>query len=146
MNFKAEYLINRYGQNMVSYNEVLSFFNHLDQDEQNAFFYLLLNLIVQSECTQEDVPLAIEENNLKPTYTPCVLLMKSVKIFNLKKIINLPDSEHQKVLLLLLGLFKQGYKRRFEQERNSPTKWWYWDFREPDKIKALKDLFLHDFF
>ena len=141
MNFKSQYLLNQYGQDLVSAGAVLSYFEGLNDAEKNTFFYLLLHLIVQSGCTQEDVPLAIAENGLKPSYTPCVLLANSVKTFNLEKIINLPAYEHPKVLLLFLGLFKQGYTRRFEAEKNVSHKWWYWDFRDPDKVEDLKALF-----
>lgn len=52
------------------------------------------------------------------------------KYHNLKKIIDLPDDELDKTLVLLLNLFKLGYYRRFQNEKNNPNKWWYWDLSD----------------
>ena len=60
-----------------------------------------------------------------------------VKYYNLKKIISLPDYELDKTLVLLLHLFKIGYNRRFQQERNNPNKWWYWDLSDDKNVKKI---------
>ena len=105
----------------------------LDSGEavQTEFFEYLLFLIIQSKVFTQDIEEAIKNSNLKPTFTPCVLLKKGVEFNNLKKISNLEKKEKLKSFRLLLELFKITYKRRFEVERDDANKWWYWDLSDP---------------
>ena len=50
------------------------------------------------------------------------------------------DYELEKVLILLLNLFKIGYNRRFQKEKNNPDKWWYWDLSDDKKINLLNSM------
>ncbi len=66
-----------------------------------------------------------------------MLLSKGVANHNLQKIAELPESELNKALLLLLGLFKISYQRRFKEEKNHPDKWWYWDLSDEHTVEII---------
>lgn len=94
-------------------------------------------MIIQSKPQVKDIELAIEDSGLKPTYTPCVLLKKGIAKHNLQKIVNLPEEEYMKSFVLLLSLFKAGYKRRFNIEKDNPDKWWYWDLSDSRNVEMI---------
>lgn len=141
MNLEQEILINQYGQNLVSIEVLLENYKISDIENRRIYLQHLVTLIIQSRCVNSDISQAIDNSHLKKTFTPCVLLEGGgIKYYNLKKIISLPDYELDKTLVLLLNLFKIGYNRRFQQERNNPNKWWYWDLSDD---KNIKKIFLH---
>jgi hypothetical protein len=137
MKLEQEILINQYGQGAAHIDSLISLFSEIDKNSRKAFFINLLNLIQQSKPRNGDIELAIRESKLRPTYTPCIVLKKGVKNYNLMKIINLPENELQKAFILLLNLFKVAYQRRFEEEKNNPNKWWYWDLADNEKVNTI---------
>jgi len=131
MEFAQEIFINQYAQGIVSVETLLDNYRIFDIVEKEMYLEYLAFLIVQFKCADSDILPAIENSRLKKTYTPCVLLEKGgTKYHNLKKIMSLPDYELDKVFVLFLSLFKIGYDRRFQQEKNDPNKWWYWDLSD----------------
>ena len=131
MNLEQELIINQYGQNLVHIEVLVNNYKMLDNDGKRIYLHHLVSLIIQSMPENSDISQAIENSHLKTTFTPCVLLKKGgTKYHNLKKIIDLPDDELDKTLVLLLNLFKLGYYRRFQNEKNNPNKWWYWDLSD----------------
>lgn len=124
--------INKYGQGLVNIDPFKILFSNFNIEEKRYYLEEIIFLIMQSKPHEEDVELAIKESRLKPTFTPCVLLRKGVATHNLKKLISLPDHELEKTLTLLMSLFKIAYTRRFIEEKNNPSKWWYWDLSQPD--------------
>jgi hypothetical protein len=137
MKLEQEILVNQYGQDIIHIDTLVLLFTGMHKNFQKAFFVDLINLIQQSKPVDEDIELAIVESNLRPTYTPCIMLKKGVANHNLQKLINLPDNELQKVFILLLSLFKIAYRRRFKEEKNNPDKWWYWDLSDNEKINTI---------
>ena len=137
MKIEQEILINQFGQKIVDMKQLMSLFEGFDNSNKRVFLNDMLYLIMQSKPKDKDIEPAIVASNLKPTYTPCVLLRKGVANHNLQKIIELPDNELDKGFILLLNLFQMAYKRRFEQEKNNPEKWWYWDLSDNEKINAI---------
>ena len=133
-----EILINKYGQGLVDVQEISSNFNLLDNFEKRNYLSDLVFFITQSKVNDSDIINAINESTLKSTFTPCVMLTKGIEKHNLKKIIDLPENELDRVLLLFLSLFRIGYKRRFEVEKNSPSKWWYWDLSKEENLLKLR--------
>ncbi|AZA93478.1 Uncharacterised protein [Chryseobacterium nakagawai] len=129
--------INKYGQDLVNIDPFKILFSNFNIENKRDYLEGIISLIMQSKLQNEDVESAIKTSGLKPTFTPCVLLKKGVANHNLIKLINLPETELEKTLVLLMNLFKIGYKRRFIEEKNNPDKWWYWDLSEintEDKI------------
>ncbi|MCL2860762.1 MAG: DUF5958 family protein [Oscillospiraceae bacterium] len=137
MKIEDEILINQYGQDLISIDILLNRFELLNMEQKRIFLKDILNLINQSKAGDGDIQEAIENSNLKSTYTPCVMLKKGIASHLLYKIIELPDNEIDKVLVLLISLFKIAYKRRFKLENNNPNKWWYWDLSDRKKVELI---------
>ena len=129
--------INQYAQGVIGHASLLNLFATFNLEEKRNYLKEVAALVMQSKPKEEDIEPAIVASNLKSTYTPCILLRKGVANHNLQKIIGLPDNEQEKGFILLLNLFKIAYKRRFEQEKNNPDKWWYWDLSDNEKINAI---------
>lgn len=137
MEFKTELLINMYGQNLIDSKELISKFNTFNFKDKKEFLNELLFLLKQSKPLEKDINVAINNSNLKPTFTPCVLLRKGLDMSNLEKIINLPENELGKVVVLFLELFRISYRRRYLLEKNDPNKWWYWDLSDENNINKI---------
>ena len=139
MNIEDEILINKYGQGLISTDELLNRFSVYDLMNKRAYLKKLLGLIGQSKPKDEDIEPAIKESRLKPTFTPCVLLQKGVANHHLQKIAELPEVELSKAFVLLLSLFKTAYYRRYKEEKNSPNKWWYWDLSNNETVNKIRN-------
>jgi hypothetical protein len=129
--------INRYGQELIDLKPLLNRFSKLDPALKRNYLNDILALILQSKPKETDIEPAIEQSKLKPTYTPCVLLRKGVAYHNLKRLADLPDNEQEKTLALLMSLFKIAYQRRFNEEKNNPGKWWYWDLSDRMNVECI---------
>ena len=140
MNLTQEILLNKYAQGVESKEIVLNTFYDMSLKDKLEYLKDLSNLIIQSKPVGGDVDLAILDSELKQTYTPCVLLQKGITMNNLFKIIELPENEIQKVIILFLSLFKVSYSRRFLIEKNHPNKWWYWDLSKIEEEELRKRL------
>ncbi|WP_294549285.1 DUF5958 family protein [uncultured Bacteroides sp.] len=141
MNLNQDILINQYGQNLVLIEALVDGYKRLNPIDRKMYLHHLITLIIQSKSEDMDIPQAIENSYLKKTFTPCVLLKNGgVKYHNLKKIIELPDHELEKALVLLLNLFKIGYNRRFQKEKDNPDKWWYWDLSNEKNIDVIEQI------
>ncbi len=142
MKREEEIFINKYGQGLVSNEELQNNFKTLDLSKKRDFLTDMIFVIMQSKPNDNDIEVAILESKLKSTFTPCILLKKGVASHNLTKIIELPEDELNKALLLFLSLFKIAYQRRFNLEKNNPDKWWYWDLSDElklDELRKIKD-------
>lgn len=137
MNLEEQILVNKYGQGLIDVTQLSAFFNPLNVPQKRAFLDAIHNLILQSKPVDDDIEMSIMNSGLRPTFTPCVLLRKGVANHNITRIIQLPEDELDKVLLLLLSLFKVAYNRRFKLEMNSPHKWWYSDLSNSENVKNI---------
>ena len=128
MNIENEIIVNKYGQDLLSLQELMNFhYVKISTEAKRMYLNDVINLIIQSKPIIEDIPNAIKNSQLKETYTPCVLLKKGISYSHLSKIIHLPENELEKAAVLLLNLFKIAYKRRYFQEKDKTDKWWYKD-------------------
>lgn len=137
MELLNEIQVNKFGQGLVQINDLSNIFSLLTLNEKKEFLNDILFLIMQSKPKEDDIERAIEESNLKRTYTPCILIKKGVANHNLKKLLDLPENEINKSFTLLLHLFKISYSRRFEIEKDDVNKWWYWDLSDDKKVKTI---------
>lgn len=133
--------INKYGQGIIGISPIISIFQCFRIEEKRDYLNEILSLILQSKPNNNDIDAALKESQLKATYTPCVLIKKGVENHNLKKIVNLPEAELEKALILLMSLFKIAYYRRFSEEKNNPGKWWYWDLSKEENINRVREEF-----
>lgn len=143
MNIQQELELNMFGQNLLDESDILETYSTLNILSKHNYLNHLVTLILQSKPIDGDIENAIKQSTLKETFTPCILLKNGIKYNTLKRIINLPENELKKSLILLLNLFKIAYQRRFKIERNSTSKWWYWDFSENINIQKIHVLFFN---
>jgi len=137
MNIVEEIAVNKYGQNLISINDITDKFILKILNDKKEYLSEIVNLIQQSKAKDDDISLAIKNSNLKSTYTPCVLIKKGLISNVFENMISLPENELQKVLILFLSLFKIAYERRYKSEKNNPNKWWYWDLSDEENIKKI---------
>ena len=76
MKKEYEILVNQYGQGVVDFEKIALAFNTIEPNVRKEFFVDLINLIQQSKVQDNDINYAIAESKLKPTFTPCVMLIK----------------------------------------------------------------------
>lgn len=140
MTTQDEILINQFGQNLIFADDIKNKFESQTTVQKKIFLNEIINLINQSKPNNEDIEIAIVESKLKQTYTPCVLIKKGIENYNLKKLVDLPENELNKSLILLLSLFKIAYQRRFQIEKDNPNKWWYWDLSNEELLNKILKL------
>lgn len=119
--------INKFGQDLIELDKLKEHFEGLNFANKESYLNDLMFLLLQTKPIDVDAPTAIELSNLKPTHTPCVLLKKGVEMHNLERIVNLPQDEWNKTVVLLLCLFKVAYKRKLTKNQNDSSKWWFGD-------------------
>ena len=140
MKIEDEIRINQYGQDLIEIELFINQFKDLDLEEKRLFLeHIIYYFILQSKVVDADITEAIAISKLKSTCTPCIMLKKGVAAHNLELIIKLPEDELKKAFILLLSLFKIGYKRRFQLENGRPSKWWYWDLSDEKNIVSIID-------
>jgi hypothetical protein len=139
MNIEEEILLNKYGQGLIGLSELTELLSQKNLSERKDFMGGLVDLIMQSKPINEDVKPAIALSGLKPTATPCVLLdAKGISMSTLQKIVSLPEMEVTKAFNLLMQVFKIAYSRRYEAEKGSPHKWWYWDLSDENNVQLIR--------
>jgi hypothetical protein len=141
MNINDEILINKYGQGLLSDAILVNKFDAFKLEEKRDYLTDLSYLIIQSKPIDHDVDIAIQNSNLRPTFTPCVLLKKGISKNALYKVIELPENELGKAFRLFINLFKVAYERRYHKEKGDSNKWWYWDLSDENKIREIKNMF-----
>jgi len=143
MKIEDQILINKFGQDLLTFQELLSYFNSLNFDSKKKLLTDLSYLIIQTKPLDEDIDKAIDLGKLKPTFTSCVKIKKGIKNQTLQEIIELPENEIEKSFILFLALYKIAYSRILEKEKDNPNKWWFQDLSNTDfveRIKALSNL------
>jgi hypothetical protein len=129
MNIEEQILINKFGQDLITFQSVINYFSSLDRDKQKKFLTGLGHILIQAKSQDSDIDNAITLGQLKSTDTPCVKIRKGVKGNVLQELIDLPDDETNKVLMLFLALYKVAYKRLLVAEEEFV-----------DRIKSLSNL------
>ena len=138
MNLDQEIMFNQFGQGVYEDHEIIRQFESLKIEGKREMMREVENLIIQSKSTIDDIDVAIGKSGLKHTFTPCVIIKKGLNHGNFQKIINLPESELIKAFKLFIYLFKEGYYRKYSQERGDPNKWWYWDLSKNENLEKIK--------
>ncbi len=138
-----EIKLNQFGQDILTYHDIVSLFEESKWSEKKKFLEQLVFFIIQVKPNLNDIDEVIIQSKLKSTYTSCVMLKKGLNQSNLEKIINLPKNEIDKTIVLFIFLFKVPYKRRFLLEKNAEKpslKWWYWDLSNEEVIAKVLEL------
>lgn len=119
--------LNRIAQGLVSESAAYVWFEGQEPSNKKHILLALSNICMQAHPLLTEVPKAIEQSGLKPTFTPCVLLMQaSSPEGSFGKIVSLPAIEQAKSFRLLISLFIIADTRRRETDcKNGCTHAWH---------------------
>ncbi len=140
MTLEQEIQFNQFGQEACEETKLIGQFESLDIENKKSMLREVENLIIQSKSTIDDVDKAISKSGLKPTFTPCIIIKKGLSYGNFQKIISLPENELTKAFRLFIYLFKEGYHRRYLDEKGDLNKWWYWDLSDQKNLEKIKKI------
>ena len=117
--------LNQYAQDLIDFNSLYGSYSLLSKDSQDYFKEVLIDMILQAKCRDEDVDIAISHAHIKSTKNCCVVVKKGIHYYNLKRSFSVDKEEV--TMHLLASLFRVGYLRN----RNSipSDKWWYGDLK-----------------
>jgi hypothetical protein len=109
--------INKIAQKIIPMGEGLAWFqNQMLKDTGSEILQQLSIFIQQAHPTSEEIDNAIEFSELRPTFTPCVLVKSKAMKEALSKIVNLPKDEQLKSFKLLIALLSIADERRRNTE------------------------------
>lgn len=145
--------LNQVSQQVLSKEEVIDWFNAQVYVDQRQILSELVFLTLQSGVIGEDVEKAIAWANLRPTLTPCVMMLTAAKL-NPKgssaissqayRLLDLPEAEMRKSFLLLLGLFCVGVNRHRTRAFNPTKYWWHRDLSDHHVVtKVIQEFEKH---
>lgn len=144
MTIELEIYLNQIAQEVVTLEEALQWFKNLEQEEQMDTFRTLLFILLQAGAVADDADNTVAKSGLRPTFTPCVLLLKAQREQPfapaalqevLWKIANLPANEKEKSFRLLIALFQVADARRRERCFEPERHWWHQDLSD-EKVVA----------
>ena len=132
MNDKIEIIINQIAQSIVDIETGELWFSSFDANDQKVILRKLMYCVYQSHPREIERKYAVLESGLRPTYTPCVLLLQRCNFQNqLRKICSLPDEENQKTFRLLVTQLAISDKRRRDEScKPFCTHWWHQDLSQ----------------
>ena len=134
---EIQILLNQIAQGVRSVGDAEELLH--DTHSADILWNSLSFMVCQAHPTREDVEVAISESGLKATYTPCVLLLKDQRQFQIQKIIQLPEDEWTKSLRLLIGVFRVRDARRREACGTDCHHGWHADFADSTVLAAIRD-------
>jgi hypothetical protein len=115
-----ELQLNRIAQGLIPITEGIAWFERLGSEEQQAVLRVLILITVQAHPLKSEVEPAISQAQLKPTFTPCVMVSKApIPEKGFHKFGNLPPHEWLKTFRLLTALFGIADRRRRETSRRN---------------------------
>jgi hypothetical protein len=128
---QKEKIINKITQGKIDLNTGLQ--SLLEDPEYNfeelfssLRFFIFNTIPNKQDYSSESYQNAINTIPLKPTYTPVILLKNFSTKIAFEKIIQLPENEHQKILIALLWIFKAtDTERRNTECKNGCGHFWH---------------------
>ena len=129
--------LNQVAQNVVTLGDATREFRDLDSDARSDVMHRLYLMTHQSHPLPDEVPVAITQSGLKPTFTPCVMLSDGNIESQLSRIAKLPDNELDKAFLLVLALFRIADNRRRQFCGNNCHHWWHQDLSDDAVVREV---------
>jgi len=128
---QKEKIINKITQGKIDLNTGLQ--SLLEDPEYNfeelfssLRFFIFNTIPNKQDYSSESYQNAINTIPLKPTYTPVILLKNFSTKIAFEKKIQLPENEHQKILIALLWIFKAtDTERRNTECKNGCGHFWH---------------------
>ncbi|WP_437814646.1 DUF5958 family protein [Sorangium sp. So ce1078] len=121
-----EDLLNELAQGFVTNEEGRHWFSQLAEGEQRDVLGKLWFFAAQAGARESDVDVAIARAQLKPSFTPCVLLRNGPLKVQAAKVLGLPSAENEKSFRLLSAMFQVADERRRKEEcKDGCSHWWH---------------------
>ncbi|MFD2570832.1 DUF5958 family protein [Spirosoma soli] len=139
-----ELAINQFAQGVRSADDLLTEFSELDEERQWKRLFDLYRQVQPLALVEADFEQALADSSLEASDTAYNYLdfswsaregkKRVLYIADLKGALN---SNLENTYKLLLYLFRIDYQRRFEQEKESPSKWWYQDLSDNEIVQGI---------
>jgi hypothetical protein len=120
-------MLNRVAQGRLPFADAVRWFESLSEPEQQPWLKTIALMCHQSHPHRGEIERAITLAELKPTFTPCVMLQAEVQPEHaLDRIAALPPDERQKAFRLMFGLYCiADTRRRQTQCKNGCSHEWH---------------------
>jgi hypothetical protein len=120
-------MLNRVAQGGLPFADAVRWFEALPESERQPWLTTLALMCHQAHPRTDEIDKALSLAELKPTFTPCVMLRSEVRPERaLSRIAALPQDEHGKAFRLLFALYCIADTRRRETEcRNGCSHEWH---------------------
>ncbi len=123
---KTEIIINQIAQDIVTLRQGEKWFADMTVEEQYETLKILQYCVFQSHPLDIERKYAVLESGLRPTYTPCVMLLKHGKVERQVELIcKLPSNEYHKIFRLLITLLGIADYRRRLKCQGKCSHWWH---------------------
>ena len=146
MNIDIEIEINRIAQSLVPLDDAKKWFLGHSETGQIEILQILLRFLVQAHPIENEIAEAIVHSDLKPTFTPCVILINSNKYSSnnstainmaLEKLLSLKGKDTLRSFLLMICLLSISDKRRRDEESDCDH-WWHQDLSNENVIAEIR--------
>ena len=126
-------MLNRVAQGRLPFSDAVQWFDALPQENQQPWLRTIALMCHQAHPHPQEIDAAITLAELKPTFTPSVMLHAAAQPEHvLERVANLPTDERQKAFRLLFALYCIADKRRRETQcRNGCSHEWHNFDRNP---------------
>ncbi len=133
-------LINQYVQNIITKDNINSWFLSFDESDKQIIVRTIWQLAVQSRVNDNDVLIATNAARLKSTHTPVVMLHSSKFTLwqrggDLAKLRG--QLLNQAFYLVLECLATADRRRREEENKTECTHWWHRDLTDKKIIDEI---------
>ncbi|WP_200978304.1 DUF5958 family protein [Echinicola sp. 20G] len=117
--------INKYAQNKLNDSEILDWFSQFDLSGQKEIRDKLIMFVYHAHPSDDLIYKAIQTAPIKETMTPVVLFKTQSFKIAINRILELPDSELRKSIIILLSIFKMAdtYRRETECRNGCGHEW-----------------------
>jgi len=136
MTLETEILLNQIAQGVRPMQEGIALVSR-GASAHDAWISLRM-MVCQARPRLHDVEEAIASAGLKPTYTPCVLLLKDQRPNQIEKVAALPANEAEKAFRLLVTVFAVADRRRRESCPANCQHGWHRDFSDPNVLAEIR--------
>ena len=125
MTLEEEIAIVRFGQGVLSYDELLAHFSQLEEPKKKKLLFAVSSLVDFADPVDSDIEQAIADCPLKATDPLCIAL--TLDRFRVNRIGMLKEEDLDRAYTLQAYLFKTAFQRSYKAKKGNPTQWWYWD-------------------
>ena len=133
-----EILLNQIAQGVRSLEDGLKLLAEIPPVTRKELWSSLRMMVQQAHPALDDVEEAIKLSNLKPSFTPCVLMLKDQRPHQVQRITQLPENEAEKSFMLLIAVFAITDRRRRSSCPKDCCHGWHRDFGDPSILEVIR--------